>query len=282
MILPIKKESASDSVLRQLVNKNLIFNPVLTGNKKRGAPMRIAVFSDVHSNQEALQAFIAHASCQGINKYVCLGDIVGYGANPNQCIALVQTLPDICFILGNHDNAAVGHLSNMNGAADSVMTWTRQRLSGNNISFLKRMSVVIKQDNLFFCHATPYNPLSWSYIAKKNIISKTFARTQAKIIFAGHTHTPSAITRKNFFCVYVKIPMNNTVMPAATQKRQIFNCGSIGQPRDGDPRASYLIYDIKKQMVEFHRVSYDHGTAAQKIMDAGLPSSLALRLATGL
>ena len=244
--------------------------------------MRIAVFSDVHSNQEALQAFIRHAARQGINRYVCLGDIVGYGANPNQCIALLQTLPDICFILGNHDNAAVGHRSNMNGDANAVMAWTRQRLSGHNLAFLKKMELVIKHDDLFFCHATPYNPLDWSYIAHRNIISKTFARTRAKIVFAGHTHTPSAITRKNFFCVYVKSPLNNSVVPAATQKRQIFNCGSIGQPRDGDPRASYLIYDVHKKMVEFHRVTYDHNTAAQKIMDAGLPPALALRLATGV
>ncbi len=243
--------------------------------------MRIAVFSDVHANQEALKAFMNHAARRRIDQYVCLGDIVGYGANPNRCIALLQTLPGICFILGNHDSAAVGHISNMNGDANTVMAWTRQRLSWTNLAFLKKMAVVIKQDNLFFCHATPYNPLTWSYIAQRDIISKTFARTSAKIVFAGHTHAPSAITRKNFFCVYVKAPLNHCVIPAATQKRQIFNCGSIGQPRDGDPRASYLIYDTKKQMIEFHRVAYDHDTAAQKIMDAGLPPSLAMRLLTG-
>ena len=243
--------------------------------------MRIAVFSDIHANQEALQAFMKHAARQGINQYVCLGDIVGYGANPNQCITLLQTLPDICFILGNHDNAAVGHISNMNGDANTVMAWTRQRLSGKNLAFLKKMAVIIKQDNLLFCHATPYNPLTWPYIGQRNIISKTFARTRAKIVFAGHTHAPSAITRKNFFCIYVKSPLNHCVVPAATQKRQIFNCGSIGQPRDGDPRASYLIYDTKRQIIEFHRVAYDHDTAARKIVDAGLPPSLAARLLTG-
>ncbi|MCK5837365.1 MAG: metallophosphoesterase family protein, partial [Desulfobacula sp.] len=243
--------------------------------------MRIAVFSDVHSNQEALRAFMIHAARRKIDQYFCLGDIVGYGANPNQCIALAQSLPGICFIQGNHDNAAVGNASNMNTRADQAMVWTRERLSASNLFFLKGMDTVIKQGNLSFCHGTPYNPLTWSYITKKRVISKTFARSKSKIIFAGHTHTPSAITRKNFFCVYVKSPLNNSVLPAATKKRQIFNCGSIGQPRDGDPRASYLVYDTEAQLIEFHRVPYDHGKAAQKIMDAGLPHYLATRLSTG-
>ncbi|SMD07602.1 Predicted phosphodiesterase [Desulfocicer vacuolatum DSM 3385] len=243
--------------------------------------MRIAVFSDIHSNQEALRAFMEHAARQGIDRYVCLGDLVGYGANPNRCIDLVQSLPGISFIKGNHDNAATGNTSNMNTRADKSMAWTRQRLSGNNIIFLKKMDTVIKQGNLTFCHATPYNPLTWAYITKRKVISKTFARSRAKIIFTGHTHAPSAITRKNFFCVYIKNPKNNSVLPAATQKRQIFNCGSIGQPRDGDPRASYLIYDAKAQLIEFHRVPYDHDKAARKIMDAGLPHYLATRLLKG-
>ena len=243
--------------------------------------MRIAVFSDVHSNQEALRAFMIHAARRRIDQYVCLGDIVGYGANPNQCIALVQSLPGICFIQGNHDNAAVGNSGNMNTRADEAMVWTRQRLSFRNLAFLKGMDTVIKQGDLSFCHATPHNPLTWSYITQRNVISKTFARSRAKIVFAGHTHSPSAITRKNFFCVYVKSPLNNSVLPAATEKRQIFNCGSIGQPRDGDPRASYLVYDTEAKIIEFHRVPYDHGKAAQKIMDAGLPQYLATRLLTG-
>jgi len=112
--------------------------------------MRIAVFSDVHSNQEALRAFMDHSARRRIDQYVCLGDIVGYGANPNQCIALVQSLPGICFIQGNHDNAAVGNANSMNTRADQAMAWTRQRLSCKNIAFLKGMTTVIKQGNLSF------------------------------------------------------------------------------------------------------------------------------------
>ena len=245
--------------------------------------MRIAIFSDIHANEEALRAFIAHAADQAVDQYVCLGDVVGYGASPNQCIALLQTLPRIALILGNHDNAALGHSSPMNRRAYRAMAWTRKTLSTGSTSFLQRMKRIILWRDLLFSHTmpSPSTSPSWSYVIQKTEISKTFARTRAKIIFLGHTHSPSVITRKNFFCVYARRPWNRAVVPAALEKRQIFNCGSIGQPRDGDPRASYLIYDVTTAMVAFHRIRYDHGTAAQKIVDAGLPRTLANRLATG-
>lgn len=246
-----------------------------------GVLMRIAVFSDVHSNMEALTAFIDHASNKMIDRYVCLGDIVGYGANPNQCIQLVSALPGSEFILGNHDNAAMGGSSQMNCNAKKVISWTKDRLSPESILFLKKMKIIIKWKNLFFCHSNPYRPLEWTYVSGKSFINKSFARSKAKILFIGHTHTAAAITRKNIFCVYIKVPQNRSVFPAASIKRQIFNCGSIGQPRDGDPRASYLIYDTCESVIEFYRVSYDHETAANKIVAAGLPESFALRLLNG-
>lgn len=244
--------------------------------------MRIAVFSDVHSNVEALQAFIEHASYQRINHYMCLGDIVGYGANPNACIRLLQTLPGVNFIVGNHDNAAMGGTHTMGANAAQALLWTRMRLSAESHAFLKNMKETIKKGNLFFCHANPCGIADWYYISKKTFISRTFFLTRAKILFAGHTHSAAMITRKNFLCVYIRKPESGSVVPAASLNRQIFNCGSIGQPRDGDPRASYLIYDTREKVVEFHRVAYDHEGAAKKIKAAGLPEALALRLALGV
>ncbi|HSO08800.1 MAG TPA: hypothetical protein VLR45_02330, partial [Desulfoprunum sp.] len=113
-------------------------------------------------------------------------------------------------------------------------------------------------------------------------ISRSFARSRAKILFVGHTHVAMAITRRNFFCVYLRHPPDGTIVPAAELNRQIFNCGSIGQPRDGDPRASYLIYDSIKKSVEFVRVVYDHAAASRKIREAGLPEVFADRLAAGV
>lgn len=244
--------------------------------------MRIAVFSDIHSNLEALQAFIEHSLTKRIDHYICLGDIVGYGANPNKCIRMLQSIPGIGFILGNHDDAAVGGGHNMNSDAGQALLWTQKRLSQKSFVFLKNMKENIKKKKLLFCHANPSGASDWYYITEKSGISRSFFRTRAKILFAGHTHAPAVITRNNFFCVYIKKPANGAVVPAAKLKRQIFNCGSIGQPRDGDPRASYLIYDTEENMVEFHRVVYDHEYAAKKIVAAGLPTILARRLATGV
>ncbi|MDY0219895.1 MAG: metallophosphoesterase family protein [Desulfobacterium sp.] len=243
--------------------------------------MRIAVFSDIHSNVEALEAFIEHAAVRRINRYICLGDIVGYGANPNSCISLVQTMPEIRFIVGNHDNAVTGGGHRMGLNAAQAMSWTRMRLSPESRVFLKGLKESIKTGDLFFCHANPCGVSDWYYISKKALISRTFFLTRAKILFAGHTHSPAVITRKNFLCVYIRKPENRSVVPVARVNRQIFNCGSIGQPRDGDPRASYLIYDTERRVVEFHRVAYDHERAAKKIISAGLPEALALRLSLG-
>lgn len=243
--------------------------------------MRIAVFSDIHSNVEALEAFIEHTAARRINRYICLGDIVGYGANPNACINLVQTMPEIRFVVGNHDNAVIGGVHRMGLNAAQAMSWTMMRLSSASRIFLESMKENLKTGNMFFCHANPCGVSDWYYISKKALISRTFFLTRAKILFAGHTHSPAVITRKNFLCVYIRKPENRAVAPVARVNRQIFNCGSIGQPRDGDPRASYLIYDVEKRVVEFHRVAYDHERAAKKIISAGLPEALALRLSLG-
>ncbi len=244
--------------------------------------MRIAIFSDIHSNLEALQAFVEHSLKKRVDRYICLGDIVGYGANPNSCIKILQAIPCMNSILGNHDNAAAGGVYNMCKDAAEVISWTKMRLSPNSLFFLQNLRENIKSENLFFCHANPCGKSDWYYIGEKPFISRTFFLTKAKILFAGHTHVASVITRKNFLCFYIRKPEDGAVVPTASLNRQIFNCGSIGQPRDGDPRASYLIYDIEKDIVEFHRVRYDYEQAAKKIVTAGLPEFLALRLAKGV
>lgn len=244
--------------------------------------MRVAVFSDIHANLEALESFFAHASSRQVDSFMCLGDIVGYGADPNACIDLLRSTTDIGFILGNHDHAAISPAYSMGGDARLAIQWTKKTLTEGNIDFLKTMEISRKWGDVLYCHANPYRPLEWYYVEEREYITRSFARSKAKILFIGHTHVAAAITRKNFFCVYVRMPQDHTVVPAAELNRQIFNCGSIGQPRDGDPRASYLIYDSARQIVEFHRVVYDTEKAAAKILAAGLPASLALRLATGL
>ncbi len=244
--------------------------------------MRVAVFSDVHSNLEALEAVLEHAFGKKVDRYVCLGDVVGYGANPNECIELLQNLPDCPCLLGNHDAAVLGIPNNMGSDARKVIIWTREILTERSLWFLKEMEDVIKWDNISFCHSNPYRPRNWYYVSEKTYISSSFARSKAKILFVGHTHVPVAITRKNFFCVYIRSPRHSMVVPAAELNRQIFNTGAVGQPRDGDPRASYLIYDTDRKVIEFYRVDYDFNKAAEKILAAGLPENYAHRLANGL
>ena len=244
--------------------------------------MRIAVFSDIHANREALEAFCEHAANRRIDRYMCLGDVVGYGADPEWCISRLHALPAVDCILGNHDHAVAGAPYSMGRAAQKVIEWTRKQLSGESLRFLKGLEASRNWGDMLFCHANPYRPLEWYYVEDKEYIARSFARSRAKRLFIGHTHVAAAITRRNFFCIHVSIPVHNTVVPAAELNRQIFNCGSIGQPRDGDPRASYLIYDTDRQIVEFFRLAYDHEGAARKIREAGLPEIFAERLMTGL
>jgi len=246
--------------------------------------MRIAVFSDIHGNYEALEAFVEHSSKMKTDMYVCLGDIVGYGANPNECITRLQRLPNISFLLGNHDAAASGRDSpyDMNRDASRAILWTIENLSSDHTEFLKNFDVTIKKDGILFSHANPYRPLAWYYVDEVEYAARSFARTKEKILFVGHTHVSSVITRKNIFSIIFEMPEENEVVTVNKDKRQIINCGSIGQPRDGDPRSSYLIYDVEKSVIEFYRISYDYERAAEKIRASGLPESLALRLYKGL
>lgn len=243
--------------------------------------MRIAVFSDIHANLEALQAVLADAGRQQIDRYVCLGDVVGYGANPNECIDLLRHLPDCLCLLGNHDAAVLGIPTNMRPDARRAINWTQGILAKFGLLFLQEMQDLLKWQDVFFCHSNPYRPRNWYYVSEKTYITSSFARSKAKLLFVGHTHVPVAITRKNFFCIYIRSPQHCMTVPAAQLNRQIFNCGSVGQPRDGDPRASYLIYDDQQQSIEFYRVEYDFILAAEKILAAGLPEAFAMRLAEG-
>ncbi|SDP29781.1 metallophosphoesterase family protein [Desulforhopalus singaporensis] len=244
--------------------------------------MRIAVLSDIHSNIEALQAVVGHAGVHLVDRYVCLGDVVGYGANPNECISLVSSLGSCLAVLGNHDAAALGTPVHMDRDAQKAIAWTRSVLTKSSKWFLHEMKDVIHLGDIVFCHSNPYRPKNWYYVTEKTYISSSFARTKAKVIFVGHTHVPVAITRKNFFCIYIRSPQHSMVVPVAELNRQIFNAGSVGQPRDGDPRAAYLIYDTRKSVIEFYRVGYDVNRASRKIAALGLPEKFADRLVKGV
>lgn len=245
--------------------------------------MRLAVFSDIHANYEALQAVVDDLKNQKVDRYVCLGDIIGYGANPNECIDLVRSLPNVIVILGNHDAAVIWGTTpfGMSKAAQEVIFWSMERLTEENLTFIKDLEPTRVMGDMIFSHANPYNPKAWRYVNSRKYAARTFAKTGNRLVFIGHTHRPMVITRQNFFQISFEEPEPFTLYTVNSKNRQIYNCGSIGQPRDGKPLACYLIFDTRTRQLTYRRIDFDHQKAAAKILAAGLPASLAKRLAKG-
>jgi len=245
--------------------------------------MRLALLSDIHSNLEALEAVLEDARTRGVHRYTCLGDIVGYGANPNECIELIRSLPKIHFILGNHDAAATWISSPyiMNKAAADAILWTMAQLTEEHVHFLKHLRPTFGMGDLLFAHANPYNPMAWRYVNSRKYAVRSFNSNKAKLVFIGHTHLPEVITKRGWFGIRFE-PFSDTYTLSIDHAcRMIVNCGSIGQPRDKNPAACYLIYDTRRETIDFVRVPYNHERAARKIHDAGLPGIMARRLAKG-
>ncbi len=245
--------------------------------------MKLAIFSDIHANLEALEAVVDDFHNQRIDRHICLGDIIGYGANPNECINLVRSLPNVVSILGNHDAAATWGTTpyGMSKAAQQVIFWSMETLTPENLSFIKGLEPTWEMGEMIFSHANPYNPKAWRYVNSRKYAARTFAKSGRKLVFIGHTHKPMVVTRINFFQISFEKPEVSTTYTVNPRNRQIYNCGSVGQSRDNDPQACYLIYDTRKRQITYRRVVYDHRKAAAKILAAGLPASLAKRLAKG-
>ena len=246
--------------------------------------MKLAVFSDIHGNLEALQTFMKHVSSKGVDRFVCLGDIVGYGANPGECIKLVRNFPNLIIIQGNHD-AAVSWDSSpymMSENAKKAILWSMEILSEEDKKYLTELPLTYRFNNISFSHANPYNPKAWRYVNNRKYALRSFGGCKDKMLFVGHTHTPLVITRLNFLQVKMHKPEPETPIPVDKHKRQIFNCGSVGQPRTGSPDLNYLVYDTRKATVTYYKVPYDHNQAGHKILSAGLPKALARRLIRGV
>jgi diadenosine tetraphosphatase ApaH/serine/threonine PP2A family protein phosphatase len=239
--------------------------------------MRVAIISDIHSNLEALDAVLEDAGGEKIDKYYCLGDIVGYGANPNECLQKVWDLTEQV-VAGNHDHAAVGltDISYFNLHARRAVTWTAEALLADHSQYLRRLPFSLQLGPVLLVHATPSDPPVWNYLLSSQVAKDEFEAFAGQLCFIGHSHQPIIFSRKE----------GDQRWPAAlftcrADDRYIINVGSVGQPRDGDPRASYAIYDDQQGTIQLRRVEYDIQTAQRKILQAGLPPLLAVRLAHG-
>lgn len=241
--------------------------------------MKAAVISDIHSNLEALQAVLKDIKKRRIKKILCLGDLVGYGANPNECVDLCLKESDL-IIAGNHDWAAIGKtdIARFNPMAAEAIRWTKKHLTDSSAEKLKGLSLTEKLGDLFLAHASPNNPSEWNYLTSFADFQEAFGLFAGKICFIGHTHIPGAAFQDaNSYTDFLR----ETPFPLIEKRRFIINVGSVGQPRDLDPRACYAIYDGNTNALEIIRIEYNIPLTEQKIIDAGLPEVLAQRLSLG-
>ncbi|GBD98901.1 phosphodiesterase [bacterium BMS3Abin07] len=240
---------------------------------------RFAVISDVHSNLEALTAVLSEISKKNIRKIFFLGDAVGYGSDPEECVKLLKkSCENPC--LGNHDQAIfdTSCLDYFNEYARNAILWTVKNISDDCIEYLKSMKIIykLKRENICTVHSSPREPDKWSYLLTLKDIEQGFQYFDEKICFVGHSHMPFIAERSP--AGSIELRRENPAMCSAS--RYIVNAGSVGQPRDGDPRACYIA--VANDSIEIVRVKYDIEKTQQKMLKAELPSFLIERLSKGI
>lgn len=245
--------------------------------------MRIAVLSDIHSNLEALDAVLARARAEDAERVYVLGDSVGYGADPAAVLERLSSLEDATLIAGNHDLAAVGRFDArwFNSVAAEAIVWTGEQLSGEARALLDELPSRTDGTDPLLVHGSVVDPVA-EYVTNERIAGASFAAEAFDLCFFGHTHLPMMFTKRHDGGVRGEQLADATPVSLADGvARVMVNPGSVGQPRDGDPRASFLIWDTTAGSVTVLRVPYEIETAQAKIRDAGLPGVLADRLALG-
>jgi diadenosine tetraphosphatase ApaH/serine/threonine PP2A family protein phosphatase len=248
--------------------------------------VKLALFADVHSNLEALQACLEHARMDAADEYAFLGDLVGYGADPAAVVEVVEGYArgGAAVVRGNHDEAAVDEEKSlgMNAAAAAAATWTRNQLTPAQRVYLAGLPLTVRRDDRLFVHGSAASPDQFNYITDPRAAGGSLqAAGDATYVFCGHVHEPvlyfqSAGSRPQPFK-----PVPGVAIPVPKHRRWLAVVGSVGQPRDGNTAACYAMADLERRTLTFRRVPYDWSAAADKILKAGLPERLAVRLRTG-
>ena len=235
--------------------------------------MKLRVISDVHGNIHALERVLADPPGISADMTICLGDVVGYGAFPSECIALVRNSCEVV-VAGNHDLGVAGALpaGHFNTAGASAIRWIRPKMTAGELKWLEGLPLQASHDALFLCHSDPSNPGGWIYIRDAVRAGMAMEAHPGRVCLIGHTHMPGCWTGTGGFSEEQTGPLGAT---------GVLNCGSVGQPRDRDPRAAYMLVDTDKRSWMHARVEYDIAAAAGAILEAGLPSILAERLYEG-
>lgn len=245
--------------------------------------MRIAFFTDIHANREALTACLDHAGRNGIDRHVFLGDYVGYGADPVFAIETVMAYVGrgAIAVLGNHDAAVLVPDQGMNDMAFAAMEWTRVQLDASHMAFIRGLPLSSQDGGRLYVHASAHAPGAWHYVTDRYAASESLEATQARAIFCGHTHMPALFHMSPTGKVAGFRPDDGVGIPLTAGRRWLAVIGSVGQPRDHNPAACYAVLDVSSNVLTYFRVPYDVETAARKIRDAGLPIALSRRLIAG-
>lgn len=246
--------------------------------------MLIAFLADIHANAEALAACLTHAEGRGADRYVFLGDLVGYGADPGPVLDVVRGLVGrgALAVLGNHDLAVImraGRL--MNADARAVIDWTRERLSPAQVDFLRALPLVVEDGGRLYVHANAWAPAGWEYIEGTDDAAKSLRATRCAQTFCGHVHQPTLYYMSPKGRVSGFEPVPGTGVPLGFRRRWLAIPGSVGQPRDGNPAAAYALLDDARSVLTWFRIPYDFEAAARKVRQAGLPERLGDRLEVG-
>ena len=245
--------------------------------------MLIALFADIHANRQALSACLAQARHLSVEHNVFLGDYVGYGADPEWTVATVMDLvaKGAMAVRGNHDNAVDDPREQLNVEAQVVMEWTRGELGLPERQFLKRLPLTLVDDDRLYVHADASNPQAWRYVADADTAGQSIMATPARMTFCGHCHRPALYTMSAAGKMTAFTPITNKAVQLLPQRRWLAVLGSVGQPRDGNPAASYALLDTDRRELTYCRAPYDVEEAAARIRSKGLPTWLADRLLVG-
>jgi diadenosine tetraphosphatase ApaH/serine/threonine PP2A family protein phosphatase len=246
--------------------------------------MILAVLSDVHANLEALEACLLHARESGAGRYAFLGDLVGYGADPQAVVDIVARYAagGAVVVKGNHDEAIASSAAYMNDMALEAIEWTRGALSTEAKAFLAGLPLCVREESMCFVHASAAFPERWEYVDSPSAAGRSIAAANAGHTFSGHVHAQELYFQRTLGKASLFRPVAGSSVPVGRNHQWLALVGSVGQPRDRNPAAAYALFDAARERVTFHRIPYDNHAAANKIRSAGLPAAIAYRVEVGV
>lgn len=245
--------------------------------------MRLALFADIHANRQAFAACLDAARADGAERFICLGDYVGYGADPEWTVETVMGLVEqgALAVRGNHDTAVGSSAESMNAEAQAAIEWTRGRLSAPERKFLSELPLTRQEDDRLYVHSDASQPAKWRYVRSPADAGRSLIATDAQITFCGHIHRPALYSMSVTGKMTSFIPISGVKVQLLSGRRWLAVLGSVGQPRDGEAAACFAMFDTVSREITYCRVPYDVDAAAARIRDNGLPPSLADRLFVG-